>query len=296
MSAGYVVFADSTIDLPAKLANELEIEVIPYIYTLDGKEYYNYLDYRDLSVRDFYDTLRSGKLSTTTQVTAHRYLEAWEPYLKDGKDVLYMCLSSKLSKSYDQSMMAAKEAMETYPNRKVITIDSKSASLGQGLLAIKAAKARSAGKTMEEAAKEVESVIPRLQYSVMADDLHHLKRGGRISGAKAAIGTVLNVKPILTITLEGALTPIGKARGRNKALALFLENLEKLEYAKDELMTIAHSDVPELAQQLSDMINEKFGKTDILINDIGPVIGAHTGPGTIAIMFISEKQERYNGN
>lgn len=288
MSANYVIFVDSTVDLPAKMADDLGLQVIPFIFTLEGKEYYNYLDYRELPVKDFYNALREGKMGSTTQVISHRYLEAWKPFLEDGKDVLYTCLSSMLSKSYEQSVLAAREAMETYPGRKVITIDSKSACLGQGLLAVQAAKARDAGKTLDEAAAHIEKIIPKLQHWVMADDLNHLKRGGRVSGAKAFVGTMLNVKPILTMTNEGRLAPVSKARGRNKALALFLEYMDKYEFEQNEEIFIAHSDVPELAKQLADMIIEKYGKKEIIVNEIGPVIGAHTGAGTIALMFIGK--------
>jgi DegV family protein with EDD domain len=283
--SSYVIFADSTTDLPPKLADELQLNVIPYIYTLDGKEYHNYLDYRELSVKDFYNGLREGKTGSTTQVTAHRYLEAWKPFLEDGKDIFYMCLSSGLSKSYDQSLLAAREATETYPGRRVVAIDSKSASLGQGLLAIKAARWRNEGKTLDELSTLVEKAIPNLHHWIMADDLHHLKRGGRISGAKAVIGTMLNVKPILTIGTSGKLAPVSKARGRSKALSLFVEQAEKYDLAKGETVCVAHSDVPELAQQLIAMLAEK-GITDVVTNEIGPVIGAHTGPGTVAMVFM----------
>jgi len=285
----YEIFADSTTDLPDALANELGLHVIPYIYTLDGKDYHNYLDYRELSVKEFYGALRSGKQATTTQVTSHRYLEAWKPFLEDGKDIFYMCLSSLLSKSYDQSILAAREAEETYPGRRVITIDSKSASLGQGLLAVKAARLRNEGKSIDELTKCIEDIIPRLQIWLMADDLNHLKRGGRISGAKAVIGTMLNVKPILTFYDTGRLAPVGKARGHKKALALFIELMDKYDFVKGEPVFISHSDVPELAAQFREMVEEK-GVEEIIVNDFGPVIGAHTGPGTIAIMFVGSKE------
>ncbi|MCL2218036.1 MAG: DegV family EDD domain-containing protein, partial [Defluviitaleaceae bacterium] len=178
MSANYAIVVDSTTDLPPKLAEEWGLEVIPYIFTMDGKEYYNHLDYREMPVKNFYGALRGGKLASTTQVTTHRYMEAWEPFLKEGKDVLYMCLSSMLSKSYDQSVLAAREAAEAYPDRKVITIDTKAASVGQGLLAYYASKARDEGKALEENASYIEGLIPRLHHWVMADDLNHLRRGG----------------------------------------------------------------------------------------------------------------------
>ncbi|MCL2225158.1 MAG: DegV family protein [Defluviitaleaceae bacterium] len=284
--SNYEIFVDSTTDLAADMAEQLGLHVIPYIYTLDGKDYHNYLDYRELSVQDFYNALRAEKTASTTQVTAHRYLEAWRPFLEDGKDVVYMCLSSMLSKSYEQSLLAAREAEESFPGRRVIAIDSKSASLGQGLLAVMAARARDAGKTRDELAAYIEGLVPKIQHWIMADDLHHLKRGGRISGAKAVIGTMLNVKPVLTIGTSGKLAPVSKARGRNKALALFLEQLEKYKY-DGGTVCIAHSDVPELAAQFKEMLAEK-GVTDVITNEIGPVIGAHTGPGTIALVFAGE--------
>jgi DegV family protein with EDD domain len=198
-----------------------------------------------------------------------------------------MCLSSGLSKSYEQSILAANEAMENFPDRKVITIDSKSASLGQGLIAVHAARSRDAGKSLQETAVYIESIVQKTHLWIMVDDLKHLKRGGRISGTRMAIGTMLNVKPLLTISQNAKLTPTGKARGRNKALALFLENLEKYEYMKNETIYIAHGDIPDVAEQLKSMIINKIGEVDVVVNEIGPVIGAHTGPGTIALIFIA---------
>jgi DegV family protein with EDD domain len=163
-------------------------------------------------------------------------------------------------------------------------LDSKSASLGQGLLAVKAAKARDAGKTLDEIAAYIEGEITHTHFWIMADDLHHLKRGGRISGTKAVIGTMLNVKPILTIANTGKLMSFTKARGRNKALTMFMEQMDKYKCRKGETVYIAHSDVPEAAEQLKELLAER-GETDIIVNTIGPVIGAHTGPGTIAIVF-----------
>lgn len=288
MSTNYEIFCDSTTDLPAKMADDMGVHVIPYIFTLDGKEYHNYLDYRELPVKDFYNALRDGKMGSTTQVTTHRYLEAWKPFLEDGKDILYMALSSILSKSYEQSVLAAREAMETYPGRKVVAIDTKSASAGQGLLAEHAAKAKAAGKSLDEAAAYIEELIPKLHHWVMADDLHHLKRGGRVSGARAVIGTMLNVKPILTMTDIGRLAPVGKARGRNKAYSTLVNKMEELNFEKDETVYIAHGDVLDQANTIKDMMTEQYGIKNIVVNEIGPVIGAHSGPGTISIMFLGK--------
>ena len=286
MGAEFIVFADSTVDLPPQMAEGLDIQLMPYIFTLDGREYYDHHDYRDMPIKDFYDALRGGKTATTTQVTIHRFMEAWRPFLEAGKDVLYMSLSSMLSKTHDQSVLAAREAMEAYPSRKVIAIDTKSASLGQGCLAIKAAHSKKDGKSIEETAAFIEETISRLHVWVMADDLHHLKRGGRISGAKAVVGTMLNVKPILNIVKNGRLVPVGKVRGRNKAIAHLLERMEEYQFVKNETLFIAHSDDIELAEQMRELIVQKYGDKDFVINNIGPVIGAHTGPGTVAVMFV----------
>jgi DegV family protein with EDD domain len=287
----YVIITDSTTDLPQSKAEEWGVEIIPFLFNLDGKEYYNYLDWREISVKDFYDALRAGKTGSTTQVNQFRYMEIWEPHLKAGKDILYMCLSSALSKSYEQSVLAARELNEKYPDRKVITIDTKSACMGMGMLTYYAVKARDEGKTLDELAAYVEGLIPILHHWVMADDLHHLRRGGRVSGAAAFMGTMLNIKPMIHMTKEGKLTPMTKARGRNKALEFMLEQItfHQMKPA-DQPIFISHSDAPDLAEQLKSMIIEKHGKRDFIVNEIGPVIGAHTGPGTIAMFFIGNER------
>jgi len=280
----YVVVSDSCGDLTPAMAERLVI--IPYIYNLDGTEYYNYPDNRGQSIKDFYNALRAGKMATTTQVTPQRYEEVWTPFLQEGKDVLYICLSSMLSKSYEMSQLAARDLMEKYPDRKIITIDSKAASMGIGLLGLSAIKALDEGKSIDEAAAYVNDVVTRVHHWVMADDLHHLRRGGRVSGAAAFVGSMLSVKPVLVVTDEGKLLPLHKARGREKAFDYITSKLEEAKYdPKYGPIFIAHSDVPDYAKQMQDMIAAKFGYTSFLVNEIGPVIGAHTGPGTIALIF-----------
>ena len=285
----YEIVVDSTTDLTPELADSLGVCVIPYIFTLDQKEYHNYLDYREISKKDFYNTLRAGKTASTTQVTPTRYREVWEPFLKEGKDVLYMCLSSMLSKSFEMSVLAARELTDKYPDRKIVTIDSKSASLGQGALAFYSSKAKESGKSLEENAKYVDMLIPKLHHWVMADDLHHLRRGGRVSGASAFVGTMLSIKPILTMPSDGRLVPIHKARGRAKAFDYFLEKAQeyRLDKAYDTVF-ISHSDAEDMAMDLRLKFEDKLGVRNFVINEIGPVIGAHTGPGTVAIMYVAE--------
>jgi len=293
MSNNYVIVVDSTTDLPAGLADELGLIVIPYIFTMDGKEYLNYLDYRELPAKDFYTNLRAGKLSSTAQVSAHRYMEVWEPYLKEGKDILYMCLSSALSKSYEQSVLASREAMENYPGRTVITIDSKSASLGQGALAYYASKARESGKTLAENAAYLEELIPRLHHWVVADDLHHMRRGGRLSGAQAFIGTMLNIKPVLTLLDDGRIVPIAKLRGWNKVFEYIRKCYKDYNLSPtDQPIFVAHGDDIEKANQLVEDIKKEFGTKEIIVNYVGPVIGTHAGPGTAAVMFIGSERAK----
>jgi len=292
MECNYVIVADSTTDLSPQMAEEWGLTVIPYIFTLDCKDYHNYLDYRELSSKDFYDTLRAGKLASTTQVTPFRYMEAWEPILKEGKDILYMCLSSGLSKSYDQSVMAAQQALEEYPDRKVITIDSKSASLGQGLLAYYAAKARDEGKSLEENAAYINELIPKLHHWVIPDDLHHLKRGGRVSGASAFVGTMLSIKPVLTIIEDGKIVPAGKVRGWGKAFEYVLERMKEHNFSNNNIVFVAHSDAPDRAKQLEEAISAKFDTKNFDYIQIGPVIGTHTGPGTVAVAFLGNERAK----
>ena len=289
MSTNYVIVADSCGDLPARL--EEGMVIIPYIYTLDGKEYYSYSDYREQPVKDFYDALRAGKTASTSQVTPQRYVEIWEPILQEGKDVLYICLSSMLSKSFEMSQLAVRELNEKYPDRKVISIDSKAASIGIGLLAVNAVKARNDGMSLDAAAAHIQELITRTHHWVMADDLHHLRRGGRVSGAAAFVGTMLSVKPILSMTADGKLVPLHKARGRDKAFEYIIEKLNEFKYdPADGAIYISHSDVPDYAQKVQEMITAKFGHTEFVVNVIGPVIGAHTGPGTIALIFAGKEK------
>ena len=287
MSTNYVVVSDSCGDLTPAMAEG--IVILPYIYTMDGKDYYNYQDYREQSKKEFYDALRAGKMASTTQITPLRYAEAWEPFLQEGKDVLYICLSSMLSKSYEMSQLAAQELSEKYPDRKIITIDSKAACMGIGILGMRAVAAQKDGKSLDENAAYIEDIITRLQHWVMADDLHHMRRGGRVSGAAAFVGTMLSVKPVLHMLEDGKLVPLHKARGRDKAFEYIVAKLEEAKYdpGAHGPICIAHSDVPDYAQRMQDMITQKYGYNDFLVNEIGPVIGAHTGPGTIALIFES---------
>jgi len=289
MHYDFDIIVDSTTDISQQLADDLNLIVIPYIYNLDDHNYHNYLDYREMSVKDFYDKLREGKKSTTSQVTAFRYKEAWTPSLEAGRDVLYMCLSSGLSKSFEQSQLAARECLEQYPDRKVVTIDTLSASVGQGILAYYAAKARAEGQSFDAVVALMHSMVPKVMHWIMANDLHHLRRGGRVSGAAAFVGTMLNVKPILTLVDDGKIVPVHKARGVKKAFEYFVDKMNNVDL-KGQVVGIAHSDSAPAAEELKNLIAAAYNVDNFIVSNIGPVIGTHTGPGTVAVVFLGQER------
>jgi DegV family protein with EDD domain len=291
MSDKFVVVVDSTTDLPLEQIEKWRLNIIAYIYTVDDKEYYQDLLKPQQTPKEFYDDLRAGKQGRTTQITPQRYVEAWEPFLKEGKDILYMCLSSALSKSYEMSLLALEECKEKYPERKIISIDTKSASMGQGILAIAAAKARDEGKSLEEAGKILTELIPKSVHWIIADDLHHLRRGGRVSGFSAFAGSLLGIKPIIHVNDDGALIPVHKARGKAKAHEYVVERLMGTIEPLNQEIAIVHSDDEEAAYNVRDLIVAKLGKAEFIINNIGPVIGSHTGPGTIALIFFGKHRK-----
>jgi DegV family protein with EDD domain len=287
MLGDYVLITDSNIDMPHELAEEWGLQIIPFMFTMDGTTYLDYLDRHTFPVKDFYNALREGKQSNTSLITEQRYIEVFEPLLKEGKDILYLAFSSGLSSSYGQSLLAAEHLKELYPERKLIAVDSLCASAGQGLLAYYMSQAKKDGKTIEENVEYIKSLIPHINHWVKADDLNHLRRGGRVSGASAFLGTMLNIKPIIIMNDEGKLIPVAKARGRQKAIEYLVDRTcERIIEPKDQLLFICHSDAPEDAQAIADMVSERTHKRPFIIGTIGPVIGSHTGPGTVVIASI----------
>ena len=286
----YTIVIDSTTDLPPEFAEELGLVVIPYLFHMDGKEYLNYLDHREFPIKDFYNALRAGRTASTSLVTEQRYTETFEPYLKEGKDLIYMCLSTALSSSHSQAVLAAEALSKRYPERKLEIIDSLCASMGQGLLAYYASKAREAGKTVTEAADYIRKLIPNLCHWVIADDLNHLRRGGRVSGASAFVGTMLNIKPIIHVDDIGRLIPVAKVRGLTNAREYITDRFKETSLDPDQIVFISHSDSYDEAVKVQELIQTKLGLSRFVVSYIGPVIGAHTGPGTLALFFTGSKR------
>lgn len=287
----YVIITDSTTDLTTEIIKELDITVIPMEFNIDGKSYLNYSDERDISYKDFYKDLRNGKSSTTSLINSATFTELFEPILRNGKDILYIAFSSGLSGTYNSSCIAVQTLNEKYPNSKIYVVDSLSASMGEGLLVYHAANKKNAGMDIDELRDWVEDNKLKLCHWFTVDDLHHLKRGGRVSSAAAIVGTMLNIKPVLHVDNEGHLIPVEKVRGRKLSITSLLKMMEKtVTKPEEQTIFISHGDCIEDAEYLAKLIKEKLNVKDIKINYIGPVIGSHSGPGTVALFFLGTER------
>lgn len=285
----YVILTDSCCDLSAEMAEELELRVLPLSFVMEGKEYFNHLDYRDISARDFYSRVRGGALGTTSAINVAVFTEVMTELVGQGKDVLCIAFSSGLSTTYQSAAIAAGEVMNAHPGSKVLVCDSRAASLGQGLLVYLAVQEKRKGKSIEEVRDFVEERKDHIDHWFTVDDLNHLKRGGRVSAAAALFGTMLSVKPILHVDDQGRLIPMEKCRGRRASLMALVDHMEKTAInPRNQTVFISHGDCLSDAEFVAEEITRRFGITDIHINYVGPVIGNHSGPGTMALFFIGE--------
>lgn len=287
----YVLFTDSSCDLPAALAEEMQLHVLPLSVHLDGDSYKNYLDEREISYRDFYARIPSAKEIKTNAVNQQDFIDAMEPVLRAGADVLYVGFSSGLSGTYSAGALAARELQEKYPDRKIYAVDSLCASLGQGMLLHLAWKRQHAGATIDELRAYLEETKLHLCHWFTVNDLFHLKRGGRVSAATALIGSMLSIKPVMHMDDEGHLAVVSKARGRKASLKQLVEEMKKsaIEPEAQEIF-ICHGDALAEAEALGETIRRELHVKNVIINYVGPVIGAHTGPGVISIFFLGTKR------
>ena len=287
----FVILTDSSADLSAEMAAKLEVEVLPMSFLMDDKNYYNYPDNREMDPHDLYERLRAGGSATTAAINVHSYTEALTELLAAGKDVLVLAFSSGLSSTYQSSCLAVEDLREQFPDRKLYTVDTLCASMGEGLLVTHAARLRAAGKSIEEVRDWVEQNRLRLCHQFTVDDLHFLKRGGRVSATTAAVGSMLQIKPVLHVDNEGKLVNIAKARGRKASLKALVDKMEQT--AMDpagQTVYISYGDCLADAQEVANMVRTRFGTTDIQMNFIGPVIGAHSGPGPVALFYLGSER------
>lgn len=285
----YRIFTDATSDLPAAFAEQLHVTVLPMGFTMEEKEYFYIPGRSDMPIETFFTKMRAGVGVTTAQVNTFAFIEAFEPVLQSGDDILYIGFSSKLSGTVQSANSAAEELKAKYPERKVIVIDSCSASLGEGLLVYYAARKQSLG--LDELAAWVEENKLRFVHWFTVDDLVYLKRGGRISGATAAIATILNIKPVMHVDNEGYLVAVEKVQGRKKSLRALFEHMEKtVDTSATDTVFIGHCDAKADADYVANLVHERYPDMMIHVDDIGTSIGAHSGPGTIALFFVGNER------
>ena len=284
----FVIVTDSSCDLPLSLAEQMGVKVISLEVNIEDVG--TKLNH-DIDIKEFYEFLRSKKSAKTSAANMERFIEAFEPILKEGKDILYIGFSSGLSATYMAGKNAAEELLEKYPDNKILTADSLCASLGQGLIVALAVRKKEAGATVEEVCQFVEDNKLNLCHWFTVDDLFFLKRGGRVSGATAVLGSILSIKPVMHVDNEGHLINVQKARGRSAAINALLDKMKETAIdPKSQTVYISHGDCYGDAKKLADMITAEFGITDILISEVGPVIGAHSGPGTLALFFLGTER------
>ena len=287
----YRIVTDSTTDLTPELIQELDVQVIPLCYMMGGKTYHNIPGGGEMTDKEFYAKLRAGSMSTTTQVNSEEFLHVFTPLLEAGQDVLYIAFSSGLSGTYQSAVLAREELKQRFPDRRLEVFDSLCASMGEGLLVYHAAKLRNVGKSLDEVLAWLKGNVLNLCHWFTVDDLNHLKRGGRVSTATALVGTMLGIKPVLHVDDEGHLIPVSKVRGRKQSLDALVRRMEDtvLDPA-NQMVFISHGDCLEDAQYVERQIREKLGVQQVKLGFIGPVIGAHSGPGTVALFFLGKER------
>lgn len=286
--SSFVIVTDSTADLPESFLEENELGLFHLSYSIMGE---TYGPSNNLPYKEFYSLMRAGNLPKTSQVNPDEAKEGLLKLLEKSNEVLYLAFSSALSGTYNSVRLAAEEIMEESKDVKIRVIDTKCASLGEGLAVYKACMLRKEGKSIEETADWMEEHKLNFIHLFTVDDLNHLFRGGRVSRSTAFIGTVLNIKPILHVDEEGRLIPIGKERGRKKSLLTLVDMMaDKLgSYdGKNDVFFISHGDCVEDAEFVRDEVVKRFGIQNCLINNIGPTVGSHAGPGTVALFFMGD--------
>lgn len=282
----YAIITDSSCDLPHSMIEEMDVQIMQLDIVVEGEGVFSN---DEMDVKEFYQKLRNKQNIKTSAVNADKAADIIKSIFDSGRDVLYLGFSSNLSSTYQTVAMTGNELMEEYPDRKIISIDTLAASMGQGLLVYKACQYRADGKSLEETAAYIEDIKLKLCHWFTVDDLFFLKRGGRVSGVTATLGTMLSIKPILHVDDEGRLINVGKVRGRKASVAELAKKMENLAIDPGtQDVFISHGDCLEDAEKLAEIIRDKFGTQNIVISYVGTVIGAHSGPGTLALFFVGD--------
>ena len=289
--SNYVIVTDSCCDLSHSMAHEMGLGLIRLGVLVENKTYTNWLDWREIPAGDFYDLMRAEKTASTSAPSIGDFVHGFEPYLQAGKDVLSLGFSSALSSTVSTGMLAAGELAEQYPDRKILCVDTLCASLGQGLFVRLVWEKQQAGATLEEAFAFATDLVPNLCHWFTVNDLHALQRGGRVSKTTAVVGSMLQIKPVLHVDDEGRLTKLGTVRGRKASLAALKDHLKAaITNPETQTVYISHGDCEAEARQLADMIAAEVPVKGFVFNHVGPVIGAHTGAGVVALFCVGTKR------
>ena len=285
----YVIFTDSACDIVPSLLAEWGVRCVSLAFRFDhiDRDFLN----DEMPIGEFYQYMRDGHVAKTNAVNAETFREAFEPVLKEGTDILYLGFSSGLSTTFNQGRLAAEELSAQYPDRKVIAIDTLCASAGEGLLVKLVLDQKNRGATLEEAAAYAETIIPKLAHWFTVEDLVYLKRGGRVSSAVALVGGILNIKPIMHVDDEGHLIKVGTIRGRKASLNALADKLmETADDPQNGTFFISHGDCMKDVETLCELLREKGANKIEIITNVGTVIGAHSGPGTMALFFLAKQR------
>lgn len=287
----YMIMTDSSCDLPHALAEELGLQVLPLSVTMGDQSYANHLDEREIEFSEFYRRLRAGEMAKTSAVNMETFAELFGSLLEQGRDVLYLGFSTGLSATCQHAQMAAEELRARFPERKLYVVDTLAASMGQGLLVYLAVMKQREGASIDEVRDYVEGIKLNLCHWFTVDDLHFLKRGGRISTATEIVGSLLSIKPVMHVDDEGHLIKVEAVRGRKASIRRLKEKMEEAAIEREgAVVFISHGDCLEEAEQLADMVRETMKPKAVHISYVGPVIGAHSGPGTMALFFLGGKR------
>ncbi len=287
----FEIITDSSANLPETLVEKYRLHILSLMFLVGDKEYYSYVKGEVTDIKKFYTMMRAGQKITTSHINRDVCTGLFESLLGSGKDILYIGFSSGLSGTYQTGHMVLEEMREKYPERKIYDVDTLAASLGEGLLVTYAARMREAGRSIEEVYQWLLDNRLNLCHWFTVDDLFFLKRGGRISATTALAGTVLGIKPVMHVDNEGHLVPVAKVRGRKNSLDALVAHMEQTAIEPGhQTVYITHGDCMEDAEYVADLVRKKFGVKEIVINYVDPVIGAHSGPGTVALFFIGTER------
>lgn len=283
----YIVYTDTSANIPTPMLKERGIKVIAFKYMYEGEEH-TCLNTADFDGDKFYATIRGGLAVTTAQIPPQHYIDTFAPELQDGKDVLFVSMSGGISGSCNSARIAAEELKEQYPARSVQVVDTLGASLGEGIVALRAAELRDSGVELLRAVEELNLLSKRMCQVFTVDDLMHLRRGGRLSNISAVVGTVLHIKPLLIGNENGQIISIAKLRGRKRAIETLAEKFDELAVEpENQLVGIAQAGCREDAEYLVSLLNKNRPPKEILCVEYEPVTGSHVGPGALALFFVA---------